>query len=152
MIKVFSANIILKKCSNRKFRKGFIKYLSTLDFQEFSELFDHYTKIFSKFMIRFNLINPKKFTKNWLKRRFLKHKFDSISIIFLEANRDFIIKINKELNYINLKTTNLLIEMEETNKTFSNSKLVYENIISSDPIIKENILSVKKILYVLILQ
>ena len=106
-------NIILKKCSDKEFRKGYIKYIKSLDYKEFESLFIYYNTIISILMIRYSSKDIKKNTKDWYKQKELDKKYDQLYDLFAEANFDYIIEFNKILNEKNIIREKLLKEIEE---------------------------------------
>ena len=79
-------NVILKKCSNKKFRKGYVKYLASLDYKEFETLFIHYVEIVTTLSGRYALKKIKFLSKDWFKKRAANKKYDLVYDLFYDAN------------------------------------------------------------------
>lgn len=112
-------NIILDKCSNRKFKNGFIQYLRSLDFEEFEILFNYYTSVLTKLMIRYKYKEEKHkiFSKKWFRDQSLSYKYQQINLLFYEANYDFIEKVNKKIKDNNKKISELLVKIRKINES-----------------------------------
>ena len=109
-------NSILKTCSNKNARKGFIKYITSLDYIEFEVLFIHYTTIFAKLFIKYSSKKIKKFSKDWFKKKALDVKYDKMYALFADANFTFIIEFNKNLREKNIQREKILQEIEDVKK------------------------------------
>jgi len=122
-------SLILKKCANsNKFEKEFIRYIASLDFKEFEKLFNNYTFIINKCIIKLN--NPKFFSKNWIKSKILNHKFYQLYYIFYKANYDFVKMSNKNLKDKNDKKQKLIDNIYDIQRSliFLNKKQITLNL------------------------
>ena len=79
-------NYILKKCKRSKFRNGYIKYLESLDYEEFKYLLSYYMQTITRLVIKYNSKNIKLFSRNWFKYYFLKRKYYKLFNIFFTSN------------------------------------------------------------------
>lgn len=113
-------SVILKKCNNSKFRKSYIKYLKTLDYDEFKVIFSHYMRIIAKINIRYSTKKIKPFSKLWFNKQFIKIEYRKILNIFYFSNFDFVLKIGTEIFDLNSKKLKLLKDIEETKITLNN--------------------------------
>lgn len=113
-------NVILKTCSKNKLRKGYIKYLNSLDFDEFKYLFYHYTTITIRLMYRYKDDNPKIFSKKWIRNILLRAKYDNIKDVFNEANLEYVDKMHNDLIINNKRKTELIAKLTEINNTLKN--------------------------------
>lgn len=118
-MKIHRTSVILKKCQNRKFKKGFISYLSSLDFLEFKELYDHYTTVIAKMLIKYK-DKPKLFSKAYFIKDLLNYHFDKIYDMFSAANYSFVNKINIDLSNNNKRKDQLLTDIKERQEILSN--------------------------------
>lgn len=118
-MKIHRTSVILKKCQNRKFKKGFILYLSSLEFKEFKELYDHYTTVIAKMLIKYE-DKPKFFSKAYFIKDLLNYHFDKIYNMFSAANYPFVNKINIDLSNNNKRKDQLLIDIKEKQKILEN--------------------------------
>ena len=111
---------ILKMCNNYKYKKNFIKYLSSLDFKEFEQIFVNYSKVISRLTVRYINNKPKTFSKKWFSVIFLENNFRKLYIIFSRANFAFVMRINNDLvNKLN-KRDILLKRINENNIILNN--------------------------------
>jgi len=114
-------NVILKTCSKYKLRKSYIKYLESLDYDEFKFLLFHYTTIAIRLMYRYHKEDkPKIFSKKWFRNKLLRIKYNDINSIFLEANPDFVIEIGNNLKISNDRKTKLIAKLTEIRNTIVN--------------------------------
>ncbi len=125
-------NTILKSCSNKNFRKGFIKYIASLDYKEFEELFTHYTTIFAHLFIKYSSKELKKYSKDWFKEISLNNKYNEMYALFAEANFTFILEFNKNIGDRNRKREEILQEIEDIKKII-NSVFSKEFVINLPP-------------------
>lgn len=114
-------SIILKKCKNTKYRQDFIKYLSTLEFDEFELLFKKYFYTISRFLSiygdsNFKLIENKAIflSKIWWKNQRIKNKYYWFLKIFNDGNSKFVTDIVNKLNYKSKRTTEIRLEINYT--------------------------------------
>lgn len=118
---------ILKNCENTKYRKGFIKYLGSLNYKEFKELYIHYTVIVIKYENKFKSESPRFFSKNWFITKYTKIKSDKVFHIFIQSNRTFFDRVGKELNANNKLRETLMNDMNDVkNKIDILSKFSFE--------------------------
>lgn len=113
-------NVILDQCKNDKFRHGFVKYLSVLDFDEFEKVYDKYVGIIIRLIIRYNNKNIKFLSKDWLKNKILRLKWSKLHNIFVDSNSNFVVKINDNDKIQNIKTSKLLSDIKELINTLKN--------------------------------
>lgn len=111
---------LLNKISDRKFIKGYIKYLKSLDFEEFNSIYLHYSRIFTILYFRYQQKNAKFLSKIWFKMYILKLKFKLIFYIFNVANADYIKKSSNLLEENNNKSLKILIEIYEVQNAILN--------------------------------
>lgn len=142
-MKIHRLNTILEKSSNRKYRKNFTKYLSSLDFKEYKILFGFYLKVLTRLMIRYNSMEKKAFSKKSFKNILLNYKYSKFIKLFLDGNKVFFDRYNDELKTTNTKTINLLLDIEKTKNSLQNlhtSWLIWSNsLLKIDDVSKENI-------------
>ena len=110
-------SIILKKCENKKFRIGYMRYLSSLDFNEFEELFSHYSTIIAKLLIRYQKDKIKFLSRKWFKLSDLEFKWHQLYKLFSLSNPYFVELNMKNLDIKNSKKMELVIKINETRKT-----------------------------------
>ena len=127
-------NAILKKCKfNRKYKKNFILYLSSLDFDEFGFLYFYYTSI----IIKRYKSEYKLFSKQWFKTFFLAYKLKYILNIFNSANSEYILRLKNNVEQLEL----LKNEIDENFKILSKIQtdlFIGENL-KKDDIIRSSI-------------
>lgn len=132
---------ILKKSSKSKYRTDFIKYLKSLDFNEFEIIFNHYMSIAIKFLTFYKVehfqektqnirneynIDNKKYVKNkflskkWFNDKYFKNKYYDIFNIFMDANRDFVNIISDKIHEKNNKKAKILKEIINIKNTIEN--------------------------------
>lgn len=118
-MKTHRLNIILDKCSKKKFKNGFIQYLKSLDFEEFEVLFNHYNSVLTRLMFRYKEKNEKVriFSKKWFRNENLKYKYDVINSLFYDSNMFFVEKINNKLENNNKRISELIIKVREINQS-----------------------------------
>jgi hypothetical protein len=124
-------SIILKKCENKKFRIGYMRYLSSLDFNEFEELFSHYSTIIAKLLLRYQKNKIKLFSKNWFKLSNLEYKWHQLYRLFSLSNPYFVELNMNNLDIKNTKKMDLIMKINETRKEL-------ESIISNPIILNQN--------------
>lgn len=112
-------NLILKKCSDKEFRKGFVKYIESLDYKEFEALFIHYTTIIATLMIRYSAKTIKKYSVDWFKQKAINRKYDQLYNLFADANFLFVVQFNKNIGDRNLKREEILQKIEDIKKFIS---------------------------------
>jgi hypothetical protein len=113
-------NVILKKCKNYKFRKGFIKYLSSLDFEEFEQIYNKYVRIIIRLIIRYRNKKIKFLSKDWFKNQILENKWDRLHTIFVESNFAFVTRVNNNDRTKNNKTRKILTDIDVVRETLKN--------------------------------
>jgi len=141
-------SIILKKCENKKFRIGYMKYLGSLDFNEFEELFSHYSTIIAKLLLKYQKNKIKFFSKNWFKLSSLEYKWYQLYRLFSLSNPYFVELNMRNLDVSNSKKTDLIIKINETRQALesivSNPITLPENAKQED-IIKFNLIIIDSI-------
>ena len=141
-------SIILKKCENKKFRIGYMRYLSSLDFNEFEELFSHYSTIIAKLLLKYQKNKIKFFSKNWFKLSSLEYKWYQLYRLFSLSNPYFVELNMRNLDVSNSKKTDLIIKINETRQALesivSNPITLPENAKQED-IIKFNLIIIDSI-------
>ena len=139
---------ILKKCENKKFRIGYMRYLSSLDFNEFEELFSHYSTIIAKLLLRYKKNKIKFFSKNWFKISDLEYKWHQLYRLFSLSNPYFVELNMKNLDIKNTKKMELIMKIDETRRTLesivSNPIALPQNTNQED-IIKFNLIIIDSI-------
>lgn len=105
---------ILNKCSSSKFEKSYIKYLASLDFDEFEKFFSNYSSIIAKLIIRYRANKIKLFSKKWFKLSNLEYKWHLLYSMFIKSNRNFVDKITQNLEIKNNKKMSLLSKIIKT--------------------------------------
>lgn len=111
---------ILNNIKNSKYKKGYIKYLKSLDYDEFRTLFVYYMAIIIRYENIYIKKNIKKYTLFWLKNYFIRKKYIRLYSIFYNSNQDFVIKINKKIEYDNNIRQHLINNIKEVTETISN--------------------------------
>lgn len=141
-MRIHRLNTILKKSSNKKYEKNFEKYLSSLDFEEYRNLFGFYIKIFARLKIRYN--SKKRAFKNLFKKSLLNSKYYKFIYIFRSGNIKFFDRYNSELQETNKETTTLMLDIEKTKITLQNLReswlLWSESLLKFNDVSKENML------------
>ena len=66
-------NVILKSITNKNVKHGFIKYLSSLDFEDFEYLLEHYFTAILRLMFRYKNKKANFLSKQW----FINKKINS---------------------------------------------------------------------------
>ncbi len=126
---------LLKNISNRKFRNSYIKYLMSLDFEEFYFIYNHYSKILIILSLRYKNKKRGKFI-SWIKLKILYHKFEILYKIFNLANKEFIKKTmelnNKKYLVLNeiITVKTILKKLETVNIIINNNKTNIINVIA----------------------
>lgn len=105
---------ILNKCSSDKFKKSYIKYLASLDFDEFEELFSKYSSTIAKLIIRYRKNKIKFFSRKWFKLSDLEYKWHLLYSMFVKSNNYFVDKITQNLEIKNNKKMSLLSKIIKT--------------------------------------
>mgnify|MGYP000848835058 CR=1 FL=1 len=128
-------NLILKKSRyNYNFKKGYIKYLSSLDFKEFEELFSHYVEVIAIALKKYDTEKIKLLSKDWFKYKSLIRKYNTVFSIFFQANYDFTLDIIHRLEVRN----NIKEEIIKNMQLLLN--ISYNNIFSQDFKDKQNLI------------
>lgn len=131
-------NDILTKCSNIKFKTGYIKYLKSLNFEEFEKIFVYYASVIQIVAIKYE--NSRFFTKKWFKKYLLQLKFNILCNIFFEANFDYLIKIKDNIDIINKKREKILINIKNNKETLNNVLQLKFNVYKI-PMTKEDLIN-----------
>jgi hypothetical protein len=131
-------NIILKKSSKSKYRKGFVKYLSSLDYKEFESLFLYYTNIISTLIIRYSTNKIKFLSKKWFNNLSINRKYNKLYYLFFNANSDYMAELSKNIQIRNEKREKLLQEIEQLQNIIKT--LYSKEIIISTPLEQQNII------------
>lgn len=113
-------SVILKKCNNYKYREGFIKYLKSLNYEEFKELYLHYALIVLRYENIYKHKNPKKFSKKWFINKKIKNKTKKLYYYFIKANDNFIKKITNKIIEDNGLREKLFDELTITRNKINN--------------------------------
>lgn len=142
-------SIILKNSKKNKYKKNFIKYLSSLDFDEFEIIFNHYISIIfralsfykveyffekihflrNKFGIDNNKFIKNKFlSKKWFCDIKMTKKYHKIYDIFLEANSEYVEKIQNKLITKNNRKEKILTEIININNKIKNMDIEISNV------------------------
>jgi len=106
--------IILNKCERKKYRDGYIKYLKSLEYEEFENIFSYYSLVMAKLLIKYEKNKISFFSKKWLKFINIKYKWNMLYLIFLKANKKFVNLIIKNLDIKNSKKFELISKINET--------------------------------------
>jgi hypothetical protein len=104
---------IWKNLFNEKFKKGFIKYLASLDYEEFDEIFDHFITTTYRLRLKYKNTKIKFLSEKWFKSKIVLYKYDEMFRLFGVANLEFIKKSNSILDEKNKKKTNLIKNINE---------------------------------------
>jgi hypothetical protein len=134
-------NDILRKCSNTKFRRGYIKYLRSLDFKEFEKIFIHYSTALQIIIIRYT--NSRFLSKNWFKKQILQIKFNTLCQIFFEANYNYLISIKNNIDSINNRREKILTDIKNMQAVLN---IILENVDNYNRTIKK-ILTAQDLIY-----
>ena len=141
-------SIILKKCENKKFRIGYMRYLSSLDFNEFEDLFSHYSSIIAKLIIRYRKDKIKFFSKNWFKLSDLEYKWHQLYKLFSISNPYFVELNMKNLDIKNTKKIELIMKINETRKALDSivsNPIALSQAATQEDIIKFNLIIIDSI-------
>lgn len=130
-MKIHRLKDILSKMTNRNFKKGFTRYLSSLDYKEFDSIYNYYTSILIRLMNRYLTNKPKFLSKRWFKYKILYFKYSYLFYIFVKANSKFVLLSNKLLKENNDKIANLINDINEKRR-------ILKNIASKPLILSEN--------------
>ena len=129
-------NSILKKCNNRKYKKGFVMYLSSLDDKEFEKIFYHYLSVINRLLNIYTEYKIKIFSKKWFNQIILQLKFRHVFLIFCKANYFLVLKIKTDVLNRNKKRDILLKKISE-NEDILYSISKQQIIFSEKPTIQE---------------
>lgn len=111
---------IFKNIYKKKFREGYIKYLRSLDFEEFDFIYHQYAGTVAVLHKRYESKNHKFLSKNWINLKILTSKFKVLYYVFHSANKDFMKKSFKLLEERNSKSLRILTEINEVKATLKN--------------------------------
>lgn len=106
--------IILNKCENKKYRTGYIKYLKSLEFDEFENIFSHYSAVMATLLMRYKKIKTKFFSKKWIKLQAITYKWQMLYLIFSHANDKYVRLVGQNLEIRNSKKMELISKINET--------------------------------------
>jgi len=113
-------SVILKNSYKSSYKKGFIKYLDSLSYNEFKVMYMHYMKVHLRYEKRYKTEKPKFFSKKW----FINKKILSNSIrlyyLFSNTKSKYIKKVMDELDIISNKRSNLLDRISITQAKIKN--------------------------------
>lgn len=109
---------ILDKCNRSKYRNEFIKYLTSLDFNEFEYLYNKYSELIIRTGYKYR--NSKRFSKNWLKKKLLDIKLKRLYLLFLQSNMYYVILSGENLKNRNEKRRVILKNIEESKELMRN--------------------------------
>lgn len=104
---------IWKNLFNEKIKKGFIKYLASLDYEEFDEIFDHFTTTTYRLRLKYKNTKIKFLSEKWFKSKIVLYKYDEMFRLFGVANLDFIKKSNYILDEKNKKKIAIIKNINE---------------------------------------
>ena len=119
-MKIHRLNVILKNLSNYKYKCGFIKYLSSLNFDDFEKLLNYYLSIILRLTLRHKNKKANFLSKQWFINRYINSIFLKITMVFYDANFDYFIKIDKNIQKKNNIIINLLNNIYENQNTLKN--------------------------------
>jgi len=129
-MKISRLSTILNKISNRKFRKGYIKYITSLDYKEYETLFVYNTEVVNVLSNRYLTKKYKFLSKGWFKSVSLKMKYDLFYNCFITANPQFMLDLNKNLKNRNRRREKILKSLadirEKIEKTYSMEIIIYD--------------------------
>lgn len=109
-------NVILKSITNKNVKHGFIKYLSSLDFEDFEYLLEHYLTAILRLMFRYKNKKANFLSKQWFINKKINSKYRKIAMVFYDANFDYCIKINDKIQQKDNYIINLLNNISENKK------------------------------------
>lgn len=139
---------VLKNCKNKKYRKDFINYLSTLEFDEFEILYNKYFYIIIRFLAIYgNYNNARIFSENWWKNQKIKNTYNLFLSIFNDGNSKFVICIQNKLIYKSQRAVDITIELTKSQHELENILKIKLNISNNkDDIIRASIYIIKTII------
>lgn len=128
-MKIHRLNTILNKCGNKKFKSEYIKYLRSLDFEEFEILYNYYSSVIVRLMFRYKSKNEeiKILSKKWFITESLSYKYQTLNLLFREGNIIYVEKANNKVEENNKKISELITKIKELNhslEVIKNAKLV----------------------------
>lgn len=107
---------LLKKCSNKKYRAGYIKYLSALDYKEYEKIFLYYFEVISVLLIRYDK-GYKKYSKKWFKYKKINKLYDRLYNLFFESNHVFLLVATENLKKSDEQKEKIFQKIEEIKKS-----------------------------------
>lgn len=107
-------SVILDKSQNKKFRNEYIKYLKSLDFEEFEYIFSYYSSVLVKLLLRYKKNKIRLFSKKWFILKDIQIKWRILYLLFLDANYKFVKRTLDNLEIKNSKRMDLIIKINET--------------------------------------
>jgi len=113
-------NVILKNITNKNVKHGFIKYLSSLDFEDFEYLLEHYLTVIVRLMFRYKNKKANFLSKQWFINKKINSKYRKIAMAFYDANFDYCIKISDKIQQKDKHIINLLNNISENKKVLKN--------------------------------
>lgn len=139
---------VLKNCKNKKYRKDFIKYLSTLEFEDFEILYNRYFYMITRFLAIYgNYNNARIFSENWWKIQKIKNMYKSFLSIFNDGNSKFVIYIQNKLIYKSQRSMDITIELTKSQQELENILKIKLNISNNkEDIIRATIYIIKTII------
>jgi len=132
----YRLNHILNKSNNKKFRNGLIKYLKSLDFDEFKLIYDYYSNVIGKLLFKYQKEKIKFLSKKWFKIKILKYKYKNIFTIFFDASSFSVIKIIDDETKKNDKYNSLVKNINEISDSLQEYS-TYQMSLSSNPTTEE---------------
>lgn len=135
---VHRLSVILKKCSNKKFRNGFVKYLTSLDFVEFNALFIYYINVIGLMLHKYNKNKIRFFSIKWFKKKIVDYKYNQLYYIFSDANFAFITIINENMKHENVRSQIILDEIDDIKNSIEN--LYNKELVINLPLSKEDVI------------
>lgn len=133
-----------------KSEKQYIKYLKSLDFEEFKEIYFHYMKIIIRYESIYKKQNAKKFSKNWFINRKIHNKYKNFNGLFVLSNINHIVKISNDLDISNNRKEELIKNIIDTRKTIdflSKHPIILNENPTKEEIIKFNVLVIDSIYF-----
>lgn len=106
---------LLKKCSNKKYKKGYIKYLASLDYKEYEKLFLYYFEVISILLIRYDH-EYKRFSKNWFKYKKINKLYEKLYNLFFDSNHVFLLIASEKLKKSDEEKEKIFQKIEELKK------------------------------------
>lgn len=123
-MKIHRLNVILKNLSNHKYKYGFIKYLSTLKFEDFEYLLHHYLTTILRLMLRYKNKKANFLSKQWFINKKINSKYRKIAKAFYDANFDYCIKIDEKIQKEGKQIIDLLNNIRENQTILENLEKV----------------------------